>query len=84
MITGCSKCDCKAFKFIPRRPEEVGMYWLVRRKGFDITQWRAPCKCKHGHNEHVPNMSKRCKKCGCFEFTADFACLSCDGAYGDH
>ena len=48
--TDCEKCECKQFKWIPRRPEEVGMYWLVRRKGFDVTKWRAPCKCKHGHD----------------------------------
>ena len=82
--TACEKCECKGFQWIPRRPEEVGMYWLVRRKGFDAVKWRAPCKCKHTHEEHSCKMTRRCKKCGCFEFAADFACLSCDGAYHDH
>ena len=25
-------CKCKRFQFIPRRPEEVGEWWLPRRK----------------------------------------------------
>jgi hypothetical protein len=32
------------FKFVPSRPEECGMYWLVRRKDFDVKSWRPPCK----------------------------------------
>jgi len=34
--TNCDKCVCKAFSFIPRRPEELGQWWLPRRKGFNI------------------------------------------------
>ena len=34
--TQCTSCPCKGFKFIPRRPEEVGMDWLPRRKGFNV------------------------------------------------
>lgn len=48
----CTTCDCKAFQFIPRRPEEVGQHWLVRRKGFNVNTWGAPCECKHSHMEH--------------------------------
>merc|ERR1711908_149313 len=46
--TNCKNCaNCKEFKFIPRRPEEVGQHWLPRRKGFDINTWRPSCKlCK--------------------------------------
>ena len=43
------------FRFVPTRPEECGMYWLPRRKDFDINKWRAPCKCNHNHEEHSPN-----------------------------
>ena len=41
--TSCKNCDCKMFAFIPRRPEEVGQWWLVRRKGFNINQWKPSC-----------------------------------------
>lgn len=42
--TSCEKCPCKRFMFVPSRPEECGMYWLVRRKDFDVASWRPPCK----------------------------------------
>lgn len=42
--TTCQKCPCKRFAYVPARPEECGMYWLVRRKDFDVNTWRAPCK----------------------------------------
>lgn len=42
--TSCSNCPCKKFAFIPQRPEEIGEWWLPRRKDFDITKWRAKCK----------------------------------------
>ena len=45
----CETCACKEFRYIPRRPEEIGMHWLVRRKGFNINEWGAPCICKHAH-----------------------------------
>lgn len=38
--TKCGKCACKAMSFIPRRPEECGLYHLPRRKGFDVNKWR--------------------------------------------
>lgn len=60
------------------------MYWLPRRKDFKLSEWRAKCKCKHAHDEHLPNVPKKCKKCGCFDFYSDFACISCDGRWEDH
>lgn len=42
--TSCEKCPCKRFSFIPTRPEECGMYWLPRRKDFNVLKWRVPCK----------------------------------------
>ena len=43
----CEKCACKAFAWVPDRPEEVGEFWLRKRRNFDPTTWRAMCKCKH-------------------------------------
>ncbi|EAS01192.2 hypothetical protein TTHERM_00318550 (macronuclear) [Tetrahymena thermophila SB210] len=81
----CKNCPCKVFKFVPTRPEECGMYWLVRRKDFNVHKWRAPCKCNHTHEDHMPNYPLRCTKCGnCDNFRAYFACISCDGAWEDH
>ncbi len=82
--TNCSTCPCKGFKFIPRRPEEVGMDWLPRRKGFNVLQWRPSCKCKHTHEEHQPTASNKCKSCSCFSFVSDFCCISCDRPYEEH
>ena len=45
----CQECVCKEYKFIPTRPEECGMWWLPRRKDFDLKKWRPSCKCKHSH-----------------------------------
>lgn len=42
--TGCLNCLCKSFAFIPQRPEEIGEWWLPRRKEFNIKTWRAKCK----------------------------------------
>ena len=80
----CSKCECKGFQFIPRRPEEVGQHWLPRRKGFNINTWGAPCICKHSHLEHTPTPPYRCNTCQCANFISDFACLSCDRKFEDH
>mmetsp|Transcript_35843 Transcript_35843/g.113327 ORF Transcript_35843/g.113327 Transcript_35843/m.113327 type:complete len:305 (+) Transcript_35843:57-971(+) len=75
-------CACKYFEFIPRRPEEVGEWWLPRRKGFDVTQWRAKCRCKHSHSDHMggANIMRRCTApdCGCSCFQSDFLCVVCD------
>lgn len=48
------------------RPEEVGEWWLPRRRGFNVHTWRAKCKCGHGHDEHDV-LTKRCR-CGCNMF----------------
>uniref|UniRef100_A0A7S3VH60 Protein FAM221A n=1 Tax=Dunaliella tertiolecta TaxID=3047 RepID=A0A7S3VH60_DUNTE len=78
----CHNCECTGFQFIPRRPEEVGDWWLVRRKGFNVHTWRAKCKCGHSHEEHHPTR-KRCQ-CGCPQFQSNFACLACDKKWEDH
>lgn len=80
----CNKCECKAFNFIPRRPEEIGMHWLPRRKGFNINTWGAPCNCQHSHAEHKAVRPNGCKTCGCYSFTSDFACISCNKKYEEH
>merc|ERR1712194_189904 len=72
------------FENIPQRPEECGMYWLPRRKEFKLSEWRAPCKCRHGHDSHGANYPRKCKQCSCFGFNSDFACISCDGKWEDH
>jgi len=83
--TKCLNCPCKAFSYVPTRPEEVGMWWLPRRKEFDVRTWRAKCKCKHSHEEHAPTRPFRCKACGnCQDFHCDFACITCDCAWEDH
>lgn len=80
----CEKTGCKKFQFIPRRPEEVGMHWLPRRKDFNINKWRPSCKCKHSHEEHHPNRPMKCKKCACFGFQSDFVCIACDRPFEEH
>ncbi len=72
-------------RFVPTRPEECGMYWLPRRKDFDVTKWRAPCKCQHSHEEHNPNPPYKCTLCAkCFSFSSYFACISCDQTWENH
>ena len=75
----CTSCACRRFEYVPSRPEECGMWWLPRRKGFDVHSWRAPCRCKHGHDAHDPS-SRNCRSCGCSCFTSEYRCLGCDGA----
>ena len=82
--TVCTECNCKLFKFVPTRPEECGMYWLVRRKDFNVNTWRPPCKCKHNTDEHSCNFPLKCKKCSCYGFDSNFACLTCDGLWEHH
>jgi len=79
----CTKCPCKGFQYIPRRPEEVGEYWLPRRRGFDVNIWRAKCKCQHGHEDHDPNFGG-CRLCGCTSFSSAWECVVCDGKWEDH
>ena len=69
---------------MPMRPEECGMWHLPRRKGFNVHAWRAPCKCKHGHDQHDP-VTKKCNACqNCRVFTPDFCCIGCDGRGDEH
>ena len=79
----CAATGCKRFEYVPSRPEEVGMWWLPRRKGFDVRKWRAPCKCQHGHDEHDP-VTRRCKSSGCKAFDSAYQCIGCDGKQCDH
>ena len=76
-------CGCEGFRFIPSRPEEVGDYWLTRRRGFNVNTWRCKCRCGHSHEEHDPK-HLRCKLCSCFHFQSNFLCVSCDAHWEDH
>eukprot|EP00058_Branchiostoma_floridae_P024301 XP_002609791.1 hypothetical protein BRAFLDRAFT_78623 [Branchiostoma floridae] len=58
-------CECKAFAFVPGRPEDVGEFWFQRRRDFDPSTWRAKCRCKHPHDQHAPNAYKPCKAKAC-------------------
>lgn len=82
----CTQCPCKVFAWVPRRPEECGMWWLPRRKGFKVSEWAAKCKCKLPHYDHRPERPYRSKpgKGGCNAFIGDFACISCDSRWEDH
>ena len=82
----CTKCNCKCFKYVPRRPEECGMWWLPRRKGFKVSEWKAKCKCGKPHTDHKPNPPYMLKpgKGSCTGFYSDFACISCDCRWEDH
>ena len=69
---GGEDCKCDNFRFMWRRPEEIGQNFLVRRKGFDINQWRPLCGgCKHPHAVHDPVRTK-CKECHCSKFISNF------------
>jgi hypothetical protein len=38
----CGACArCPGFRYAPSRPEEVGQWWLPRRKDFNLKQWQA-------------------------------------------
>lgn len=67
---------------MPRRPEEIGEAWLVRRRGFDINVWRAKCKCGHGHDAHNAN-TMGCPG-GMGKFQSAWMCITCDGKWEDH
>lgn len=80
----CGSCSCKNFSFMFQRPEEQGLWWLPRRKGFDLSKWKATCTCKHNHEFHDPNTYKCQAKCGCYRFSSDSPCLVCDAKWEDH
>ena len=83
LSTGCS---CKKFAFIPSRPEDIGEWWLQKRRGFDVSTWRAKCRCKHTHEEHSPNSNRKCnvRSCTCFTFDSNFLCAACDKHWEEH
>ena len=64
---GCLNCKCEEFRFVPGRPEDVGEFWLKKRRNFDESKWRAKCRCKCPHDHHDQKTLK-CKKCSCFRF----------------
>ena len=46
--------------------------------------WRAPCKCKHGHDAHDP-VTGKCNECAnCRVFEPNYACIGCDGRGDQH
>ena len=62
MACDAATCACPNFSFMPRRPEECGEWWLVRRKEFDVRTYKAKCKCGHPHTDHDPKGSMhKCK-----------------------
>ncbi|KAK3602350.1 hypothetical protein CHS0354_013343 [Potamilus streckersoni] len=79
-------CKCKAFAWIPSRAEDVGEFWMQRRRDFEPSTWRAKCRCKHTHEEHDPTGLRRCKSkgCGCGHFDSNFLCAACDKHWEDH
>ncbi|XP_060572303.1 protein FAM221B-like [Ruditapes philippinarum] len=78
-------CKCKGFAWIPSRAEDVGEFWMQRRRNFDPSTWRAKCKCKHTHEQHEPAGMRRCKTgCGCGHFISNFLCAACDKHWEDH
>merc|ERR1719183_1722677 len=83
--SNCKACKCKRYAFIPMRPEEVGMWWLVRRPDFNVHTWSPKCRCKHSHKKHNVGVSSRCRErgCGCGYFESDFACVVCDKKWED-
>jgi len=79
----CGSCQCTGFQYMPRRPEEVGEWWLPRRRGFDVRLWRAKCKCGHSHEDHDPNRLS-CRSCACSHFQSAWVCTVCEGKWEDH
>uniref|UniRef100_H2YNM9 Family with sequence similarity 221 member B n=1 Tax=Ciona savignyi TaxID=51511 RepID=H2YNM9_CIOSA len=78
------ECQCRAFAFIPSRPEDVGEFWLQRRKNFDPSTWKAKCRCKHPHTEHAAIGLRSCRSCRCAQFESNFLCAACDRHWEDH
>lgn len=82
--TKCHQCECKMYEFVPMRPEEIGDWWLPRRKDFNILTWRVKCKCGHTHEEHKPYPQHFCTKCGCGQWTGNYECMSCEHHQREH
>ncbi|XP_075415613.1 protein FAM221B [Tenrec ecaudatus] len=83
---GVSQCRCLMFCFIPSRPEEVGEFWLTRRATFNPKAWRAQCRCKHSHEDHLATGSHPCRHqgCCCRFFESNFLCAACDRRWEEH
>lgn len=79
----CGVCKCRHFDFVPTRPEEVGEWWLPRRKGFNVHKWKAKCRCKHAHTDHDPQ-TRRCNLCSCCLFDSAYLCLVCEKHQEEH
>nr|XP_002126208.1 protein FAM221B [Ciona intestinalis] len=79
-----NECQCRAFAFIPSRPEDVGEFWLQRRRNFDPSTWKAKCRCKHPHTEHSVIGLRSCKTCRCAQFESNFLCSACDQHWEKH
>ncbi len=80
----CRRCICRTYKYMFRSPEELGLWWLPKRKDFNANTWRATCKCKHSHELHHP-VTLKCKmKCGCPTFESEYPCLVCDKGWERH
>ncbi|XP_067888236.1 protein FAM221B-like [Heterodontus francisci] len=79
-------CQCRAYAFIPSRPEDIGEFWLRKRRNFDPSTWRAKCRCKHNHEEHNVAGSHSCKigGCSCSGFDSNFLCAACDKHWEQH
>lgn len=81
-------CKCESFDFIPSRPEEVGDWHLVRRRGFDVQQWSVKCRCTHSHMAHACRIGRprRCtvRGCKCSFFEATSQCVVCERPLADH
>lgn len=83
--TKCEDCSCKSFRFIPQLPEEVGEYWLPRRKDFNYLEWKAKCKCKHTWEDHDINKKLKCGQCSnCPSFFSAFCCVVCNKFWHQH
>ena len=80
----CNKCKCKAFKYIPVYPVEIGEYWIPFQKNFSYNTYKVKCKCKHTWSEHDGSGYLNCKKCGCGEFNSAFCCAVCNKFWQDH
>lgn len=85
-ITNCEKdgCTCSAFVFVPQRPEEVNEWWLPRRKGFIVKDWRLNCECKHDHTHHSIGKTRECVDCSCSGFKSNAQCVACDEPVWQH
>ncbi|XP_076802583.1 protein FAM221B-like isoform X1 [Clavelina lepadiformis] len=81
-----SECRCRVFAFVPSRPEDVGEFWLQRRRGYDRSTWKAKCRCKHTHIEHAPTGVHQCnvRNCRCGQFVSSFLCAACDRHWEQH